>query len=213
MLINEKAGEVTKADYPDSWRQGELKFRVTYQFEPGADADGVTVHVPLQVLNQVTDEGFDWQIPGLREELVTELIRSLPKPIRRNYVPAPNFAKRFLDRAVPLQEPLTATMARELKRMVGVPFEADDFDWSKVPDHSEGHLPDRRRTAPQAGRGQGPGGAEAPAAAEGAQGPLPGGRGDGRALRRRVPGALGSDATGRSARSPVSSRPAGPVSR
>lgn len=135
MLIRESAEAVTKADYPDVWRQGPLKFRVTYQFEPGADADGVTVHVPLQVLNQVTDEGFDWQIPGLREDVVTELIRSLPKPIRRNYVPAPNFAKAFLDRAVPLQEPLTVTMARELKRMVGVPFEAEDFDWSRVPDH------------------------------------------------------------------------------
>ncbi|MFI9610897.1 ATP-dependent RNA helicase HrpA [Streptomyces sp. NPDC052023] len=135
MLIRESAEAVTKADYPDSWRQGPLKFKVTYQFEPGADADGVTVHIPLQVLNQVTDEGFDWQIPGLREEVVTELIRSLPKPIRRNYVPAPNFAKRFLDTAVPLQEPLTTTMARELKRMVGVPFTADDFDWAKVPDH------------------------------------------------------------------------------
>ncbi|PNV33883.1 ATP-dependent RNA helicase HrpA [Streptomyces sp. DH-12] len=135
MLIRESADAVTKADYPDSWHQGPLKFRVTYQFEPGADADGVTVHIPLQVLNQVTDEGFDWQIPGLREEVVTELIRSLPKPIRRNYVPAPNYAKAFLERAVPLQEPLTVTMARELKRMVGVPFEADDFDWSRVPDH------------------------------------------------------------------------------
>ncbi|MFF7602697.1 ATP-dependent RNA helicase HrpA [Streptomyces mirabilis] len=135
MLINEKAGAVTKDDYPDSWHQGRLKFRVTYQFEPGADADGVTVHIPLQVLNQVTDEGFDWQIPGLREEVVTELIRSLPKPIRRNYVPAPNFAKRFLDQAVPLQEPLATTLARELKRMVGVPVTADDFDWSRVPDH------------------------------------------------------------------------------
>ncbi|GGQ64065.1 ATP-dependent RNA helicase HrpA [Streptomyces flaveolus] len=135
MLINEKAGAVTKDDYPDSWRQGPLKFRVTYQFEPGADADGVTVHIPLQVLNQVTDEGFEWQIPGLREQVVTELIRSLPKPIRRNYVPAPNYAQAFLERAVPLQEPLTVTMARELKRMVGVPFDAEDFDWAKVPDH------------------------------------------------------------------------------
>ncbi|MGV9566119.1 ATP-dependent RNA helicase HrpA [Streptomyces sp. NPDC003480] len=144
MLINEKAGAVTKDDYPDSWRQGRLKFKVTYQFEPGADADGVTVHIPLQVLNQVTEEGFDWQIPGLREELVTELIRSLPKPIRRNYVPAPNYAKAFLEKASPPegregtrspQEPLTTAMARELKRMVGVPFEAEDFDRSKVPDH------------------------------------------------------------------------------
>ncbi|MGW4440188.1 ATP-dependent RNA helicase HrpA [Streptomyces sp. NPDC004596] len=135
MLIRESAEAVTKADYPDTWRQGPLKFRVTYQFEPGADADGVTVHIPLQVLNQVTDEGFDWQIPGLREEVVTELIRSLPKPVRRNYVPAPNYAKAFLEKAAPLQEPLTVTMARELRRMVGVPFDAEDFDWSKVPDH------------------------------------------------------------------------------
>ncbi|MGW7367463.1 ATP-dependent RNA helicase HrpA [Streptomyces sp. NPDC054841] len=135
MLINEKAGAVTKDDYPDSWRQGRLTFRVTYQFEPGADADGVTVHIPLQVLNQVTDEGFDWQIPGLREEVVTELIRSLPKPIRRHYVPAPNYAKAFLERAVPLQEPLPVTLARELQRMVGVPVTGDDFDLARVPDH------------------------------------------------------------------------------
>ncbi|MEU9984827.1 ATP-dependent RNA helicase HrpA [Streptomyces sp. NPDC050856] len=140
MLINEKAGTVTKDDYPDSWRQGPLKFRVTYQFEPGADADGVTVHIPLQVLNQVTDEGFDWQIPGLREEVVTELIRSLPKPVRRHYVPAPNYARAFLERAsggdaAARREPLPVALARELQRMVGVPVTPDDFDLGKVPDH------------------------------------------------------------------------------
>ncbi|MFD8939063.1 ATP-dependent RNA helicase HrpA [Streptomyces sp. NPDC059578] len=135
MLIRESAQAVTKADYPDSWTQGRLKFRVTYQFEPGADADGVTVHIPVQVLNQVTDEGFDWQIPGLREQVVTELIRSLPKPVRRHYVPAPDFAGRFLARATPLQEPLEVTLARELHALVRVPVSPDDFDWSKVPDH------------------------------------------------------------------------------
>jgi ATP-dependent helicase HrpA len=135
MLINENAEAVTKADYPDSWRQGPLKFRVTYQFEPGADADGVTVHVPLQVLNQVTAAGFDWQIPGLREEVVTELIRSLPKAIRRHYVPAPNFAKRFLDTAVAGPDPLPSVLARGLQRMVGVPVAAEDFDLAKVPEH------------------------------------------------------------------------------
>ncbi|MFJ9849504.1 ATP-dependent RNA helicase HrpA [Streptomyces sp. NPDC101150] len=135
MLINESAEAVTKDDYPDSWRQGKLKFKVTYQFEPGADADGVTVHIPLQVLNQVSSEGFDWQIPGLREQLVTELIRSLPKPIRRNYVPAPNFAARFLDSTVPLQGTLTTSLAAGLQRMVGVPVEAADFDTARIPDH------------------------------------------------------------------------------
>ncbi|MFF7649074.1 ATP-dependent RNA helicase HrpA [Streptomyces sp. NPDC007983] len=135
MLINERAQDVSKDAYPDSWRQGKLKFKVTYQFEPGADADGVTVHIPLQVLNQVTPDGFDWQIPGLREDLVTELIRSLPKPVRRHYVPAPNYAKRFLDGAVPLQEPLTAALGRELHRMVGVRIEPEDWDPDRVPDH------------------------------------------------------------------------------
>ena len=143
MLINERAGEVSKADYPDSWRQGELRLRVTYQFEPGTDADGVTVHVPLQVLNQVRPDGFDWQIPGLRAQVVTELIRSLPKPIRRNFVPAPDFAQRFLrlltdagqDASAPPSEPLTTVLTRELVRLTGVRFDAEDFDWDKVPDH------------------------------------------------------------------------------
>ncbi|MFG1804930.1 ATP-dependent RNA helicase HrpA [Streptomyces sp. NPDC049040] len=149
MLINENAEAVTKADYPDSWRQGALKFRVTYQFEPGADADGVTVHIPLQVLNQAVPDGFDWQIPGLREQVVTELIRSLPKPIRRHYVPAPNHAKAFLDRAVAGPDPLPLVLARELQRMVGVPVTAEDFDLTKVPDHLKVTfrvIDERRRT-------------------------------------------------------------------
>ncbi len=124
--------------------------------------------------------------------MVTELIRSLPKPIRRDYVPAPNFAKRFLSQAVPLQEPLATTLARELKRMVGVPVTADDFGWyaSRPP---EDHLPDRRRAAPQAGRGQGPLDPAAPAEAEGTQGDLAGRGGDGGARGRRVPGTHGTD--------------------
>ncbi|RKN50094.1 DUF3418 domain-containing protein, partial [Streptomyces klenkii] len=136
MLINERAGAVTKADYPDTWRQGRLSFRVTYQFEPGADADGVTVHVPLQVLNQVTADGFDWQIPGLREQLVTELIRSLPKPLRRHCVPAPNFAQRFLrETPEPEERPLTAALAAFLTGVAGVRIAPEDFDASRVPGH------------------------------------------------------------------------------
>ena len=100
MLVTPAAPQVSKADYPDDWEQGALRLPLTYQFEPGTEADGVTVHIPLAVLGRLSPVGFDWQIPGLREEVVTELIRSLPKPIRRHYVPAPNYAKKFLDRAV-----------------------------------------------------------------------------------------------------------------
>jgi ATP-dependent helicase HrpA len=135
MLINERAQGVTKADYPDVWRQGGLALPITYQFEPGADADGVTVHVPVQVLNQVVPDGFDWQIPGLREQLVTELIRSLPKPIRRHCVPAPDVARGFLGEADPGAGPLTAALARSLTRRTGQPVRPEDFDPSRVPDH------------------------------------------------------------------------------
>ncbi|MGK5531608.1 ATP-dependent RNA helicase HrpA [Streptomyces sp. URMC 129] len=136
MLINERARDVTKTDYPDTWRQGRLSFPVTYQFEPGADADGVTVHVPLQVLNQATPDGFDWQIPGLREQLVTELIRSLPKPLRRHCVPAPNFAQRFLrETPEPTGEPLRTALARGLTRATGVRITPEDFDEERIPGH------------------------------------------------------------------------------
>ena len=98
MLVNPAAGGVSARDYPDCWRQDGLTLRLSYQFEPGTAADGVTVHIPLPVLSRVTADGFDWQIPGLREERVTALIRSLPKPLRRNFVPAPDYAKAVLER-------------------------------------------------------------------------------------------------------------------
>ncbi|WP_349262260.1 ATP-dependent RNA helicase HrpA [Actinocrinis sp.] len=135
MLVNERAGAVLEDDYPDLWRQGRLRFKLTYQFEPGADADGVTVHVPLAVLNQVEPVGFDWQIPGLREELVTELIRSLPKPIRRSFVPAPNYAKALLDRLPTREGALLDGLEREMRRMGAPGLEREDWDLEKVPEH------------------------------------------------------------------------------
>nr|WP_030271256.1 ATP-dependent RNA helicase HrpA [Streptomyces sp. NRRL B-24484] len=135
MLINESADGVTEADYPDHWQQGALRFLLTYQFEPGSDADGVTVHIPLPVLNQVTDEGFDWQIPGLRAELVTAYIRSLPKAVRRNFVPAPDFAAAALRQVKDRQEPLLPTLERILHRMGGVVIPPEAWDDERVPDH------------------------------------------------------------------------------
>jgi ATP-dependent helicase HrpA len=135
MLINQTAGDVSEEDYPDAWRHDGLDLRLTYQFEPGADADGVTVHIPLPMLNQVTAEGFEWQIPGLREDLVTALIRSLPKAIRRSYVPAPNFAKAVLQRVTPLREPLLDALERELARMGGIAVPRESWQLDRVPDH------------------------------------------------------------------------------
>ncbi|QXV63106.1 ATP-dependent RNA helicase HrpA [Amycolatopsis sp. TNS106] len=135
MLINETAGGVREADYPDFWTQGSQTFKLTYQFEPGADADGVTVHIPLPVLNQVTPDGFDWQVPGLREELVTQLIKSLPKAIRRNFVPAPDHAKLVLSRVGPADGPLLHVVADELEALRGVVIPDDAWQLSAVPEH------------------------------------------------------------------------------
>ncbi|MER6875396.1 ATP-dependent RNA helicase HrpA, partial [Amycolatopsis sp. NPDC000673] len=135
MLINEVAGAVRESDYPDSWTQGTHVFKLTYQFEPGADADGVTVHIPLPVLNQVTPDGFDWQVPGLRGELATQLIKSLPKTLRRNFVPAPDTAADALTRMSPSDGPLLDILGDELHAIRGIDVPHSAWDLSTVPDH------------------------------------------------------------------------------
>ncbi|PLR48566.1 ATP-dependent RNA helicase HrpA [Chimaeribacter arupi] len=135
MLIKEGAASISALDYPNFWHQGNLKLRVTYQFEPGADADGVTVHIPLPLLNQVEEQGFEWQIPGVRRELIIALIKSLPKPVRRNFVPAPNYAEAFLARTTPLAMPLLDALEKELRKMTGVTVSREDWQWDQVPDH------------------------------------------------------------------------------
>ena len=134
-LMNEGANKISELDFPNFWYQGSLKLKLTYQFEIGSEADGVTVHIPLPLLNQVEPEGFDWQIPGLRHELVVSLIKSLPKAMRRNFVPAPNYAEAFLGRAEPLAKPLLESLTYELRRMTGVTVEAELWDYSQLPAH------------------------------------------------------------------------------
>lgn len=92
LLVTDEGG-VDESSFPSTWPQGDLALPLTYQFQPGADADGVTVHVPLVALARVRPEGFDWMVPGLREELVTATIRALPKPVRVQLVPAPDVAR------------------------------------------------------------------------------------------------------------------------
>ncbi|MGH3697258.1 MAG: ATP-dependent RNA helicase HrpA [Pseudonocardiaceae bacterium] len=125
---------VSATDYPDCWVQGALRLQLSYQFEPGAEADGVTVEVPLQVLNQLDPAPFSWQVPGLREELVVALLKSLPKPLRRQLVPVPDHARALLARMPPSGEPLLDALERELVQL-GVPVPRADWRLDQVPDH------------------------------------------------------------------------------
>jgi ATP-dependent helicase HrpA len=135
MLVNESAEEVTEQDYPDAWREGDLTLPLTYQFDPGTEEDGVTVDVPVAVLNQVEPTPFTWQVPGLRFDLVVALLRSLPKRLRVSFVPAPNVARDFLASASPGEEPLLDALERFLRGSTGVVVPREAWDWSKVPDH------------------------------------------------------------------------------
>jgi HrpA-like RNA helicase len=125
-----------QSDHPDQLNRRAEKptpLRVTYQFEPGAEADGVTVHIPLPALEHVRHERFDWQVPGLREELVTALIRSLPKALRRSFVPIPDHARAALAGTSPADGPLLDVLADRLSRTAGVRVPPDAFDIDRVP--------------------------------------------------------------------------------
>ncbi|MFJ8580630.1 ATP-dependent RNA helicase HrpA [Micromonospora sp. NPDC093277] len=135
LLINAGRGGVDEADYPDEWRADGVTLPLTYTFDPGTSTDGVTVDIPLPLLNQVPAESFDWQVPGLREELVIALIRSLPKALRRNFVPVPDYARAALAAITPGEEPLLDALTRQLRRMTGVTVPPQSWELDKLPPH------------------------------------------------------------------------------
>lgn len=130
-----RSPDTADAERPDAWQAGDVALPLTYRFEPGAADDGVTVHVPIDVLARLGGDEFAWQVPALREELVTALIRSLPKDLRRNFVPAPDTARAVLAHIDPAGEPLLPALQRELRRRTGVVVPLEAFGLDKLPPH------------------------------------------------------------------------------
>ena len=135
MLVHDRADEVRADDFPDEWQEGATTLPLHYHFEPGHEADGVTIDVALATLNTVGSAPFSWNGPGLRHDLVTALIRSLPKQLRVNFVPAPDVARRFLEAVPPGEEPLVPALSRYLRSLTGVHVPEETWDAAKVPDH------------------------------------------------------------------------------
>ncbi len=133
-----------QGEFPTRWMQGDQVLGLAYRFEPGASDDGVSVVVPLALLQQIQDAGFDWQVPGLRAELITALLRALPKAIRRHVVPAADWAETFGDElaadgpehhaGLPAR-PLKDALARRIQPLANQPVSAADFDDERVPGH------------------------------------------------------------------------------
>ena len=152
-LINEEAADYDDSQFPRQWVQrtdsGELTLDLRYEYAPtagvggarteAAKRDGVAVQVPILFLNQLSPELFRWQIPGLRHELVTALIKSLPKAIRRNFVPAPDVARAACaaleEDYSPATDELLPSLALVLRRLRGVVVEPEAFNWDAVPEH------------------------------------------------------------------------------
>ena len=152
-LINEEAADYDDSQFPRQWVQrtdsGELTLDLRYEYAPtagiggartdAAKRDGVAVQVPILFLNQLSPEPFRWQIPGLRHELVTALIKSLPKAIRRNFVPAPDVARAACaaleEDYSPAADELIPSLALVLRRLRGVVVEPEAFNWDAVPEH------------------------------------------------------------------------------
>src|SRR5699024_7514041 len=145
-LLLPRAEELDPDAFPQVWRQGDLTLPLSYEFSPGSEADGVTVHIPIAVLAQVRPEGFDWMVPGLLEELAVATIRALPKRLRREMVPAPDTARQIVARLPQWSEVAQggrageapsflqafATTAAELRE---VRIEPEDVDVTRLPAH------------------------------------------------------------------------------
>src|SRR5690625_3439204 len=143
-LLLPDSSDIDDELFPSVWEQRGIPLHLTYQFEPGTAADGITVHVPITQLDRVEALSFDWLVPGMREELVTELIRSLPKAIRRELVPAPDAARNILDwidaqpaggQDDPYSGPITVAISRGARAIRDVEVSPEAFDVEKLPAH------------------------------------------------------------------------------
>ncbi len=135
LLLADENTEVSEHDYPDQIEMGSMVLPLRYHFAPGEEDDGVTLVVPVEVINRVSQDRCDWLVPGLIKEKVTALIKALPKSLRRNFVPAPDYAEELVQNIQANQEPLLAALSRQLHRMTTIDVPLADWDTSTLPVH------------------------------------------------------------------------------
>ncbi len=125
--------------FPDIWQAGELELAVSYEFDPSSATDGITIEIPVRALGAVSSESFDWLVPGLRSELVTTLLRAMPKSLRKQFVPIPETVAALLvpllDRFEAGHDSLPGALAAELSARGGVSVAAETFDLAGLPTH------------------------------------------------------------------------------
>ncbi|KUM32309.1 ATP-dependent RNA helicase HrpA [Arthrobacter sp. EpRS66] len=137
-----EGGQLDESLFPTTWQLGSIHLPLSYEYNPaasGAEGDGVSLSVPVVFLNQLDPARFAWLIPGLRHELITALIRSMPKSIRKNFVPAPDVAAKALDMLTadfdPAADDLAESLALVLRRLRGMVVDPSVFDFATLPAH------------------------------------------------------------------------------
>ncbi|AMA46787.1 ATP-dependent RNA helicase HrpA [Pseudomonas alabamensis] len=137
-VLAREASEVTAAQYPDTLQFGDLRLSLTYHFEPNHARDGVTVRVPAPLLPSLPAERLEWLVPGLLEAKCIALVRNLPKALRKNFVPVPDFVKAAMARLVFGQGALPQALGHELLRMTGA--RVSDEAWAEAASQVDSHL-------------------------------------------------------------------------
>lgn len=134
-LLLEQADEVAGADFPDVITIGAMQLSLEYNLDPGNDEDGVTLTVPEEGLNQLQPQRLEWLVPGLIEEKIAALIKSLPKPIRRNLMPVSETARTVAGQLKFGSGSFSVGVADALGRIAGVPIAPSAFQQVVLPNH------------------------------------------------------------------------------
>lgn len=137
-VLAREASEVTAAQYPDTLRLGDLSLHLSYHFEPNHPRDGVTLRVPAPLLPALPGERLEWLVPGLLEAKCISLVRNLPKALRKNFVPVPDFIRAALARLTFAEGSLPHALGRELLRMTGA--RVSDEAWAEAAQQVDSHL-------------------------------------------------------------------------
>ncbi|OMH39733.1 ATP-dependent RNA helicase HrpA [Motiliproteus sp. MSK22-1] len=134
-LMQHDATTITQVQYPDSLDWEGMSFRLSYRFEPGAGDDGVTISVPVGALNLLPQNRLEWLVPGMLKQKCIAMLKLLPKAIRKNFVPIPDYVDAFLDAAIPDDTELTQALSQSLRRMTGVLIPVDSWNIDALEEH------------------------------------------------------------------------------
>ncbi len=134
-LMRDDATLVSETSFPDYLEMNGSRFPVEYHFDPRNHCDGITLVTPVAGLHMLNPQRCEWLIPGLLQEKIVALIKSLPKQLRKNFVPAPNYAEACVEALQPSDVALCSAVAGHLKKMTGVQIPYDAWDINNISDH------------------------------------------------------------------------------